>query len=237
MNINSNTKWGLFYSISGITTILLMVLFLFDVICWIIIGSYPNSAQSWYELISEKRSIGLLLLSFPTLFGTILYLPTLVSLNNILKKVNVSLSSLAAIIAIVGITLIILSHPGYSLLLLSNQYAVAEIEAQKTSLIIAGDTIIINSSSWRMIGGFLAEGAFLVFSILMLKSKIFSKWLGILGIIGHGLDFIRIGMLLILIPESKGAILLIIGGLPQLLWLIFVGIKFVQISKTQELLF
>ena len=81
------------------------------------------------------------------------------------------------------------------------------------------------------IGGLLAEGALVIFSLLMLRSKIYKKSTAYLGILGHGLDLIRIIMNLAFLPEGLSAILLMIGGLPQFIWLIMVGRKFLQLAK------
>ena len=95
----------------------------------------------------------------------------------------------------------------------------------------AGEIKIANIVTGANIGGFLAEGAAVIFSILMLRSNVYGKTIAYLGIVGHGLDFIRIIMNLTFIPENISAILLMIGGLPQFIWLILVGIKFLQLSR------
>ena len=50
----------------------------------------------------------------------------------------------------------------------------------------------------------------------MLRSNVFGKKTAYLGIVGHGLDLTRIIMIFAFLPEGIGAILLMIGGLPQL---------------------
>jgi hypothetical protein len=229
---NTELHWSRLYKISGVTTIVMMVLFLIDTICWIAFGPYPSSAEGWFSLLQENRLIGLLLLNFPTLYGTILYYLTFLCLYNLLKPVNKAYAGLAALFAFVGLSIILVTHMGYPTVYLANQYAAAVTGSQRILFLAAGETSIATTVTGANIGGFLAEGALVIFSILMLRSKIFTRGTAYLGILGHGLDLMRIIMNLSFLPEGFGAILLMIGGLPQLVWLILVSRKFFQLSKT-----
>jgi hypothetical protein len=238
LNINiaepTNNHWKKIYCISGITTIVMMALFLFDVISWSFYRPYPDSGKAWIELLQNNHLKGILLLSIPTFIGTILYLFSFLSLNNILQKVNVALAQLATLFAIIGSIFLLSSHIAYPILYINNQYENTTHESQRISAINAIDERLISSGIGLNLGGFFVEGALVLFSILMIRSSEFGKVTAILGIIGHGLDFIRIGMNLMLIPEGISAILLIIGCVPQLIWIILVGIRLIQFGMKKE---
>jgi hypothetical protein len=80
------------------------------------------------------------------------------------------------------------------------------------------------------LGGLLTEGAALTFSLLMLGSSVYGKTAAYLGIVGHGLDFTRIIMNLAFLPQGIGVILLMVGGLPQLVRLILIGLRFFRLG-------
>jgi hypothetical protein len=231
---NTISHWKSFYKTSGMTTIILMVFFLFDTACWVSLGQYPSSAEGWFSLLQQHRSTGLLLLSLPTFFGTILYFLTFLSLFNILKKVNTAYAALATIFAFVGLSVLLATHMAYPIISLSEKYAVITTDIQRTLLLAAGEMRIQAAVTGTYTGGFLAEAAALIFSLLMLKSDTFGRITAYLGIVGHGFDLARISMSLALIPEKYGAVLLVIGGLPQLIWLVLVGIKFLQVGRGQS---
>jgi len=233
-SVNSDSGWKSFYKISCITTIAMILFFLFDTICWIIFGPYPNSAKGWFDLLLENRLNGILLLSFPTFFGMILYFLTFLGLYKILSRVNMAYSVLAALFAFAGLTILLVTYMAYPIVHLSNLYSVSTTEAQKTLILAAGESKIATTVTSTNIGGFLVEGSALLFSILMICSAVFKKWIAFLGIFGHGLDFIRIIFNLAFLPEEIGSILLMIGGLPQFIWLLMVGIKFFQISWNES---
>lgn len=222
--------WRSFYKISGITTVVMMIFFFVDTLCWVALGPYPGSSKGWFSLLQEDQSAGLLLLSFPTFLGTILYYPTFLSLYNLLKPVNAAHAALALTFAAVGLAILLATNMGYPLVSLFNQYASTTESEQRIVLLAAAEARMVATTTGANIGGMLAEGALVIFSFLMLSSDVFSRGVASLGIFGHGLDLIRILMNLALLPEGIGAVLLVIGGLPQLIWLILISKKFFQVS-------
>lgn len=227
----TSSSWRSLYRMSGVVTMLMMVLFLSDTICWFAFGPVPGNAEGWFTLLQNKRIQGLLLLSFPTLFGIMLYYLTFFGLYGTLRQVNAAYASLAALFAFVGLAIVVVTHMGYPLVYLSDHYAAATTEPQKILLLAAGETNIVASNTGMYLGGFFAEGGALLFSLLMLRSNIFSRMTAYLGILGHGLDFTRIVMVLAFLPEDTASVLLMIGGLPQLIWLILVGLRFFKLGQ------
>jgi hypothetical protein len=180
--------WKGLYTIGGVTTIATTLLFLCDIVFWIMLGPYPSSAQGWFALLEEKRLVGFLLLSFPTFFGAILYYLTFLGLYHILRRVNPAYAALAALLAFAGLTILLVTHMAYPMVYLSAQHAAASTETQRSLLLAAGETRIAVTIAGVNLGGFLAEGAAVIFSLLMLQSDVFGKRTACLGIVGHGLD-------------------------------------------------
>jgi len=212
----------------------MVVFFLFDIIVWIALGPNPVNAESWFTLLQSKKLIGLSLLSFPTHIGMILYYLTFFGLYSILKQANEAYAGLAAIFSFVGLAIVIGMNMAYPIAYLSNQYAAATTESQKILILAAGEAKIASANTGMNMGGLFVEIAAVIFSLLMLRSNVFGKMTAYLGIMGHGLDLTRIIMILAFLPEGIGAILLMIGGLPQLIWLILVGRKFMQLGLSKS---
>jgi hypothetical protein len=215
--------WTGVFRVAGVTTFVITFFFLFDVVCWIALGPSPTTAEGWFTLLREKRSVAILLLSFPTLFGAALYCLTFLGLYRVLRDVNRGWASLASLFAFIGLAIPLAANTGYTLVNLGARYAAATTEAQRIMLSTAGEGEMAAGAAGLNMGGFLLEGAALIFSLLMLRSKVFGAVTAWLGIVGHGLDFIRTAMNLSFLPEWMGAPLLMIGGLPQLIWLVLVG--------------
>jgi hypothetical protein len=152
--------WKGLYTIGGVTTIAMTLLFLCDIVFWIMLGPYPGSAQGWFTLLEEKRLVGLLLLSFPTFFGAILYYLTFLGLYHILRRVNPAYAALAALLAFVGLTILLVTHMAYPMVYLSAQHAAASTETQRSLLLAAGETRIAVTMTGVNLGGFLVEFVF-----------------------------------------------------------------------------
>jgi hypothetical protein len=78
------------------------------------------------------------------------------------------------------------------MLSLSNQYAAATTDAQRTTLLAAGQAVLANTSQ-RIVGGFnvgwfLVSVAGLIVSSVMLQSSSFSRTTAYVGILAHGLS-------------------------------------------------
>jgi len=230
----SEPGWKNLYRIGGIATLIMMVFFLADTALFFLLGPYPDSSQGWFDLLRDNRPAGLLLLSIPTLFGAMLYYLTFLCLYNILRKDHAGFAALAALAAFVGLTILIVIHPAYSIVQLSNQYAAAAEETRRAALVSAAQMKMAEAGAGLNIGGFLLEGAAVIFSILMLRSKPFGKTTAWLGIAGHGLDFFRTVLNLAFVPEKISAVLLMVGGLPQFIWLILVGLKLIQLGRMEK---
>jgi hypothetical protein len=227
------SSWNGLYKIAGVATLVMVGLFLFDLIAWIAVGPNPSTAEGWFTLLQNDRPRGLLLLSIPTLFGMMLYLVTFLALYETLRAVNHAYAALAALAAFVGLAIALVTHMAYPMVHLSGQYAHAATAAQRTLYLAAGEARIATTVTGANLGGFLVEGAALVFSLLMLRSTAFGKVAACLGILGHGLDLARTAMNLASVPENISAVLLMVGGLPQVVWLVLVGWGLFQLGQGQ----
>ncbi len=221
----TDPSWKPFHKIAGIAALVSPVLFIFDLVIWVFYGPEPATAESWFNLLLNERWIGIGLLYFPTLAGMLLYLLVFVALYSVLESSNQAFSKLALVLALVGLTILLITNMAHAMMYLSDRYAIATSNEQRSALLAAGEMLIANVRHGSNLGGFFIEGSALIFSLIMLRSTVFKKVTAYLGIIGHGLDFARITLTLIFVPENLTAILLMIGGLPQFIWLVLVGLK------------
>jgi hypothetical protein len=138
------------------------------------------------------------------------------------------------------LTILLATDKSYSMISLSNQFATAATEVEKALLLAAGETALtVSNDAGANLGGLFVETAALILSILMLRSGTFGKVTSYAGIVGHGLDLVRILINLLIIPLTSlawvptfGFILLAIGGPLQLIWYALVGRKLIQLGRS-----
>lgn len=113
---------------------------------------------------------------------------------------------ISIILVFAGVTLFLATPSVFSYLHLSDKYAIATSELEKSQLLSAGEAIIA-SDMWHgtgaKIGSLLMQIGALIISILMLKNNVFTKLTAYIGILTHGLDLshILIGFFL---PNWRG---------------------------------
>jgi len=171
---------------AGIAAIVSEVVILLGLISYFIWPYAPGvkSTESIFQLLQSDPFGGLVSLDFflfaGNLFSILLYLALYVSL----EEVNRSYALAALVVGLIAVILLIPSRPLVEMLNLSRQYANATGEAAKAQYLATGDTLLatFNGTGWFM-NTLLGGISLLASSILMVRSRIYSKATAIVGII------------------------------------------------------
>lgn len=228
-------KNGVLYQIGGISCVILILYSLVTMLIMVRIGTPPETIEECFFMLSENRFYGLLRLDILTVFVMPLYYFLFYSIYLALKDTDTELLSISTIIIFAGVTLFLATPSVFSYLHLSDEYARATLDSDKSQLIAAGQAILA-SDMWHgtgaKIGGILMQSGALIISILMLKSNVFNKLTAYTGIVTHGLDLahIIIGFFL----PTTGIILMAIAGPLYLLWFPLIGIRLFKLKNESD---
>lgn len=103
-----------------------------------------------------------------------------------LRRLNESWITIAAVLGILSTLLFITSNPAIAMLSLSKDYAAATSDAQRAIFLAAGQA---HMSGWQgsdyHVGFILGSISPIITSIIMLRSKLFSKATAYLGILAN----------------------------------------------------
>jgi hypothetical protein len=203
-----------------------------------------SAASDWFALMQSNRVAGLLQLFFTDLFGVALMFPIVFALYAALRRANGVYSAFATGLACLGIAIVIATNTNYSLVYLSDQYAAATTDAQRSMLLAEGESMLaLLNGTGPIMAGFFLEGALVIISVVMLQGRVrvFSKGIAYLGLVAHGLDLAHAIVFLIFIPIFNtdaalaiGVPLLAIGGTLQLIWYPLVGRRLLQLGRRQS---
>lgn len=136
------------------------------------------------------------------------------------------------LVIFIGVTLFLATPSAYSLINLSNKYAMTDDIAVKNQLLAAGEALLA-SNMWNMtgavVGGILIQIGALGISILMLKDVFWGKAIAIIGIITHSIDLLHffVGFWNPLI----GGIVLVVAGTLYLFWFPMIGFRLLKMYK------
>jgi hypothetical protein len=219
-----DSSWNSLFKIGGMAAIIAGLCFIVTMFLVFILGAEPITAEEYFEILNNNRIVGLLRLDFTSVIGVTLYYPMFISLYGILKRYNSAYAHLAVSLAFAGITLWLATHSALSMVYLSDNYAAALTEAQKSRLLAAGEAVIASDmykSTGALVSGILLEGSAVIFSFLMLRCGMFGKLTAYAGIAGNGLDLARI-IFNIFLPGMANVVMTIAGPL-MVIWIILLG--------------
>jgi hypothetical protein len=233
---NSNQSDRTIFLIGGVACMIFVAYSVATFLILYLLGSPPETIEQYFAMIAENKLKGLLRLDLLTVLIMPLYYLIFYGLFVALKKTNHGLSAISAIMTVIGVTLFIAMPSALSYMHLSDRFAAAVTEAEKNQLLAAGEAVWA-SDIWHgtgsLVGGLLLQSGALLFSVVMLKSNVFSKLTAITGIVMYGLDLIHI-IFLLFIPVV-GNLIMYVAGTLYLLWFPLVGIRFFKMAKAQML--
>jgi hypothetical protein len=188
------------------------------------LGGEPTTAEEYFTVLQQDRLVGLLRMDFASLINVTLYPVIAFGAYAALRRVNALYAALATALVFLGVAMSLATHSAFSVLALSDQYALATTELQRSQLLTAGAAVIA-TDWWHSTGGLLAgifmQGGIVLLSWVMLRSTAFGKLTAYAGMISNGLDWLHIGVGLVLPGVAAG--LLMIGGLVYLVWFPLLG--------------
>ena len=223
---NTDFAWKPLYKIGGIAASLMFALTLVQSFIFIAYPP-PSTVIDYFTLFQKNQFLGLLDLDFLLIVINILLILIYLALYVALNRFNKSYTTVALVIGLVGTTLFFASREAtFGMLTLSSQYTAATTDAQRATLLAAGQALlaIYNGTAFDLsyvLGGLVI----LIFSVVMLQSNIFNKAIAYVGIV--------MGILM-LVPPTVGTIglfLSLISLVPTLIWLIPIARKFFQLAR------
>jgi hypothetical protein len=222
--MTQNQDWKLLYKIGAIAALVAALLFRrnigAEVSLFTGVEAIPQSTAEWYTLLQSSPFIGLAFLAVFDLFDYVLVGVLFLALGVAFWRMHKSLTVLALAGGLVGIAVNLASNISLSMLSLSQQYAVAVSEAQKATLLTAGQALLATNDPLATFPGtgaymsvLLIALAGLLFSLVMLRSN---RVTAIVGLLASGCDLAY--CLTVAFAPSLRAVWLASGGLFWMIW-------------------
>jgi hypothetical protein len=231
--MESNNHWKSLFKISAWVAWILLAYSLVTMFIMFVLGTPPTTAAEIFKMLEENRLVGLLRLDLLTV---LVYMPLfyllLLGLYVALKKTHSVSAAIVMLLGCAGVTLFLATPSVFSWLALSDKFAAATGEAQKTLLLAAGEAILV-SDMWHgtgaIIGAILIQTSTTLISIAMLSSNAFRKSTAYVGVATHSLDLAR--LLLGFFLPSVGFGLMAIAGTLYLVWFPLLAWDFFRLGR------
>jgi hypothetical protein len=212
------SRWG------ALAAFLLILYSIEMMIQLVVLGGYPATAEEAFRLLHQSAIRGLLRLDLPTAFAMPLYYVLFLSLYEVLKKTDRVVARLGTVFVFVGVTLFLTTPSALSMLALKEKFVAATTEAARLQFLAAGEAVLA-TDMWHgtcgLLSGILIQSGALLISLVMVRSCVFSRTIGYLGILACGLDLAHI-LAGFMLPKTAVVLMAIAGPLYPI-WFLLVG--------------
>lgn len=231
IDLTADSSWKSIYRIGGLTALLAVVFAVVQVSIEVIgittVGLPPTTTEAWFGLLRTNKLLGLTELTMFQIPIFVLLIPTFLGLYFAHRQTHQGIMAAATILALVGTSVYLATNTVFSMLSLSDQYATATSDTERSSLLAAGKALQAMSVSSVDVGLSIISAAGLVISIVMLRGGIFSRKIGYTGIFAAVME---VAYYPSLIAPSIGIFLLEISGSLFIIWIVLAGVRLYQMS-------
>jgi hypothetical protein len=196
-------RWHLLFQAAAIGALLTALLIPLQIVAFIVWPLPTGGVVDWFELFQDSAFIGLVSFDLVILFEEILLIPIVLALYVVLRRSSSSLALMAMGMWFVSIALFVGANTGFEMLALSNGYAEAANEAERTTYLAAGQAMLtayMEQGSSFVVGYVLASLAGILIGLAMLRSPVFPRiaaWAAVVAnVLGFGLFLPAIGVVL-----------------------------------------
>ena len=222
---NNGNPWKDLYNIAGVAAFITALIIPISIAAFFIWPPFPDDI---FGVIQASRLAGLMSLDFLYLLGNVFAIPVLLVLYITLRRSNESLSLLALVLGLIGLIALIQARPVIEVMALSDQYAAATSEAERTIIMAAKEAVLAQFRGTAFGAHYiLGSLALLIFSFVMLRSTVFSKAAAYVGIVTNVVVF---GYYVPVV----GVYISLVSVLGYLIWWIMLGLRFFRLAKEPE---
>lgn len=229
----ADSAWKWLYRIGGVAALIAAGIFRRNIGAEVSLFSpqkQPDTVSGWFALLQHNRLLGLSYLNLFDLLDYALLSLMFLALYAALKRASESFMAIALTLSLVGIGVYFASNPSFELLSLSEQYAVTSSNAQRATLLAAGQATLAAYPGTGMYLSFLLLAlAGLVTSLVMLESGLFSRATAYVGILATALDLTY--CVTFAFAPAMTVYLLSAAGLLLMIWHILIGLRLLGLGQ------
>lgn len=182
------------FTIAGIAAFLQLASIVALSIFLAVLGPKYTNAEEFFSIYQDSPLESILRGDFLLLILIGLYIVTFPALYVALREVNPIYTALATLFTLMTISGTFATEATFALQHLGKQYVSTTSEAVRSQLIAAGEAIIASdmwNSSGAYMGGIMLQGSGVMISVIMLRSKNFSKVTAYSGLLGNAFDLLQ----------------------------------------------
>ena len=223
--------WKSLYKVGGAGALIGLIFYLSQILIILFGEPYPTTTEEWFNLFTRSKPLGLFYLNALDMVSITLFALMFLALYVALRRENESLMAIAILLVSIGAAAFIASRSvTFSMITLSDQYAVATTQAEQSQILLIGDAVGAQLVATPRTAGFLLISvAVLIISVVMLRSQLFNKVTAVVGILSS-IFVIALNISVIIAPVLANP-LMSISMLLWILWLLLVALNLLQMGR------
>jgi hypothetical protein len=182
-----------------------------------VVAPPPDSVIDWYELFDRNRLVALVDFDLVLLLDFLLAGFVFFALWERMRGASPAATGAMLVFELIAIATYIASNPAIEMMSLADLYAAATTDVRREQLVAAGEAAMASWTGTAFVASYILSAvATIVGSVVMLRTRTFSRTLGVVGLVYGVLN---------LVPASAGTLGLIMslaGLVPMLVWLALV---------------
>ena len=237
------------YKIGGVSVLIAFLVALVDTcLSFVPAGITPDpgkgTAIDWFTLLQKDWFLGVRGLGLFNMIGSVLMVLVFIALYTAIsqaatrRQANRVYAALAVIFLGIGATIYIANNPALPMLQLSSQYTSAATEAERIQLSGSGQALLARAEDFTpgaFPGFFFNEAAGILMGLVMLRSGLFGKLTGWVGLLGFTcLLIFTIWATFVPVFYDAAMTAAIVGGLLSMAWYILVARRFFQLGRSNS---
>jgi hypothetical protein len=221
----ADAGWKGLYRVGGAAAMTMAVFIPLQVLVFVI-WPPPGTVTGWFTLFQEHPLVGLLDMDLLLIVDQVLVALIMVTLYIVLRRSRQSCMTVALTLSALGIAAYFASTAAFEMLSLSGEYSAVTTEAQRATLLAAGQVMLSTWQGTAFSVGYVLEGmGFLLVAIVMLRSTVFGRKTAYVAIL--------LGVMS-LVPPTVGTVgmLFALGSLvPLEIWDVLVARRLLQLGR------
>jgi hypothetical protein len=230
-------QWKYIYRVGAICVISAALVMIAEILLTLL----PDGARvkstlpELFELYDRNWFMAMRYMGLMNIFATTLMIPFFFSLYGIHRETHNVYGALLLMIYIAGYTIFMADNSSFALLELSRKYEAATSEIVKSSLLSAGEAMFAKGASHTpgtFPGFFIGELASILFCVIMLNGRIFTRITAVIGLAGFSFLFL-FEVCSSFIPSlyDVSMIFAMLGGISIIIWYVMVGLKLFKVQR------
>jgi hypothetical protein len=184
-----DADWRWTYRIGGLTAALLVVITILHSGVYFVVR-LPDDVVGWFGLFEDNPLRGLLAFELLMVGYVVLSVPVVLALYVALRRGSPSLMAVYVGLSLIGIMAFIVARPAFELLSLSDGFAAATTDTQRSAYLAAGEaTLAVFHGTAFWVSYLLGSIGGLILAAVMLRTTVFTKATAYLRIASSVLDF------------------------------------------------